>query len=306
MNELDYEHVDTPPKKPMPAKPAPKKAKKPVAAAAYDDDDDDDLGVGGLSDVSDDDGGARKRRRTGAAKVAAIDYGLSSSDESIKSPKSEVSENLYAKSEKDSGSAFEGFVFHFCPSCPRSNVSEDEESDEDEFEDEDNNASASGSEDRFLPDQSAILRTGARRRVSDDEDDGLMEPVPQCIIKAQESHIELYPVIELIDLDKKIPARLDKMEFEPQMNSVYKNISVTRANWRWVEHLEDAASIVKPIEWPEKLKAARPAWFKQESVTEVRFLSWVFNFRSMRWQPCPHSSWTRISRHPPMGSTLRK
>jgi hypothetical protein len=46
--------------------------------------------------------------------------------------------------------------------------------------------------------------------VSDDEDDGMMEAVPQCIINIQESPIELYPVIDLVDLDKKIPARYFK------------------------------------------------------------------------------------------------
>jgi hypothetical protein len=35
----------------------------------------------------------------------------------------------------------------------------------------------------------------------------MMEAVPQCIINIQESPVELYPVIDLVDLDKKIPAR---------------------------------------------------------------------------------------------------
>jgi hypothetical protein len=234
---------------------------------ASDDSADDEVSLDGSVSPS----GDKKRRRIAKPTV---DYGISSDEEDVKSVASVASENPFIGSEKDSNSAFEGFgVYSF---NSRSNNSEEESESEGESV-HDEQVSNDGSENRFIPDQAAVLRTGARRRVSDDEDDGMMEVVPQCIINRQESPFELYPVIELIDLDKKIPARylifglinkrVDTMEFEPIMNSTYKNISVTRANWRWAEHMEEIGD--EAIVWPETIISFKPKWFSPDSTCEV-------------------------------------
>lgn len=105
-----------------------------------------------------------------------------------------------------------------------------------------------------------------RRRVSDDEDDGLMEPVPAYIIKQQEAPFELYPLIELVDLDKKIPPRMKKHEFEPlgQSGGVFKNISITRSSWRWVDTVEYV--IPETLTWPTSLLGFKPRWFDFDAI----------------------------------------
>jgi hypothetical protein len=62
---------------------------------------------------------------------------------------------------------------------------------------------------------------------------------------------------------------VDTLEFEPIMNATYKNISVTRANWRWVEHMEEIGD--EAIVWPEHLINFKPKWFSPESICDVWF-----------------------------------
>jgi hypothetical protein len=57
------------------------------------------------------------------------------------------------------------------------------------------------------------------------------------------------------------------MEFEPIMNASYKNISVTRANWRWAEHMQERGD--EAIVWPEHLLNFKPKWFSLEEACEV-------------------------------------
>ncbi|KAJ3397239.1 hypothetical protein HDU92_000119 [Lobulomyces angularis] len=170
--------------------------------------------------------GRKKSTRKPIKKPAIVSSSDDESNFGQGSPKSEDSDVFVE--DVDSGSAFEGSA-----ASVDSEDSVDEDIDPkiaalDEEVDE---------EDRFIPDDDVILRPfERRRRESDDEDDGLMEPVPEVIIRAQEAPIEVIPVIELVDLDKKIVARAKKNEFEPLSGAILKNISITNPSCGWMNH----------------------------------------------------------------------